>query len=142
MGSNYPRNKPRRTSHGNFIDVVAILFAVFLFGAVLAGALPRLVFYVYCAMSVMSFILYWVDKHAAVQGTWRIQENTLHLVALFCGWPGACLAQKMIRHKTVKEPFRLIFSACVMVNIVGLIFYSSCATSNAWHYIAGFVSSI
>ena len=80
---------------------------------------------IYVAFSVMSFIVYWFDKQAAIQGTPRVRESTLHLLALLGGWPGAYAAQKILRHKTVKQPFQAIFLACVMLNIFGLILYSS-----------------
>lgn len=70
-------------------------------------------------------MLYWFDKHAAIQRTARIRESTLHLLALLGGWPGAYAAQKVLRHKTVKQPFQAIFLVCVVVNIAGLILYSS-----------------
>ena len=71
----------------------------------------------YFIMSLFTFYMYAKDKSAARNRTWRTKENTLHLLALFCGWPGAFMAQRMLRHKSSKQPFRLIFWLTVILNI-------------------------
>ena len=43
----------------------------------------------YGGVSLLLFVMYWVDKRAAKRGAQRTAENTLHLFELFCGWPGA-----------------------------------------------------
>ena len=57
----------------------------------------------YVVASVLAFVLYGVDKRAAVAGSRRIPEATLHLVAVLGGWPGAVVAQTVFRHKTQKS---------------------------------------
>ena len=37
------------------------------------------------------------------------------------GWPGAWFAQQIFRHKTSKQPFRLIYWATVAINILALL---------------------
>ena len=51
------------------------------------------------AMSLATFIVYFGDKRAARLGRARVSEATLHGLALACGWPGALLAQQLLRHK-------------------------------------------
>lgn len=63
----------------------------------------------YPLASVLGFILYWRDKSSAQQNRQRISENTLHLVELAGGWPGALLAQQAFRHKTRKVSYQLLF---------------------------------
>ena len=70
----------------------------------------------YLVLSLVTFILYAVDKSAAQKGSWRIQESTLHLFSLAGGWLGAMIAQKIFRHKTKKQPFRTVFWATVVLN--------------------------
>lgn len=53
---------------------------------------------------------------SARDGRWRIAENTLHLLALLGGWPGALLAQYRLRHKSSKPAFLIIFWATVLLN--------------------------
>lgn len=59
----------------------------------------------YPCASVVSFLQYWWDKSSAQAGRWRTPENSLHLVELLGGWPGALIAQQCFRHKTRKPSF-------------------------------------
>ena len=76
-------------------------------------------------MSLLTFIIYAIDKAAARAQRRRTPESTLHLLALACGWPGALLAQQWLRHKSVKQPFRSVFWATVVLNVVGLVMLGS-----------------
>lgn len=77
--------------------------------------------YVYLGASVLTFVVYAIDKSAAKAGRWRIAEKTLHLLALACGWPGALLAQKLLRHKTSKPGFIAMFWFTVLINVVAFV---------------------
>ena len=81
------------------------------------------IFLVYLVMSVVTIVVYAMDKHKAANGKWRIPEATLHLLELLCGWPGAMLAQVTIRHKNAKVPFQLVFWAMLVINTVVLAFF-------------------
>ena len=83
--------------------------------------LPIEVVLVYAVMSGIAVFVYAFDKSAAVRGGWRTQESTLHLVALLGGWPGALLAQDLLRHKSRKVEFQVVFWITVFVNVVGLV---------------------
>lgn len=74
----------------------------------------------YGFLSLLTFVLYAVDKQAARRGRWRIRESTLHLLALCGGWPGALLAQRWIRHKSRKAAFQLRFWLTVLLNCAAL----------------------
>lgn len=80
---------------------------------------------IYLIISPITFFVYSLDKNAAENNTWRISENTLHLLSIFGGWPGALYAQQKLRHKTKKEPFRQIFMVTVFLNIAILIYLIS-----------------
>jgi uncharacterized membrane protein YsdA (DUF1294 family) len=95
----------------------AVLFAV----ALLAWTLPPLVLVIYVLASALTFVAYAVDKRAARTGRRRVSENTLHLFALACGWPGAIVAQQTLRHKTAKRSFRTVFWVTVFANVVGFV---------------------
>lgn len=73
--------------------------------------------YYYISLSLITFVVYAIDKSAAKKGRWRTPEKTLHLMALLGGWPGAIIAQKILRHKTQKQPFQIIFWLTVILNI-------------------------
>lgn len=72
--------------------------------------------WLYLCLSAAAFVLYALDKTAARRRKRRIPERTLHLLALSGGWPGAWLAQQLLRHKTQKSSFRLLFWGTVLVN--------------------------
>ena len=75
----------------------------------------------YAGMSLLTFVVYAIDKAAAQAQRWRTPESTLHLLALAGGWPGALLAQQWLRHKSVKQPFRTVFWLTVVINVAGLV---------------------
>jgi uncharacterized membrane protein YsdA (DUF1294 family) len=68
-------------------------------------------------MSLVCFAAYGWDKRRATKGGRRVPEQTLQLLAFFGGWPGAILAQKLFRHKTMKVSFLLVFWLAVMLHI-------------------------
>jgi len=73
---------------------------------------------VYVVLSVVTFVVYAIDKRAAQRGEHRVSENTLHVLAVAGGWPGAIAAQQVLRHKTAKRSFRAVFWVTVAVNVV------------------------
>jgi uncharacterized membrane protein YsdA (DUF1294 family) len=100
------------------------------------GYTPALIGLIYFSASLVSFALYAKDKKAAKKGAWRVQENTLHLSALVGGWPGAILGQQLLRHKTQKTSFRLVFAISLLLNISLLAWlHSPNATQKLRYYI-------
>ena len=87
--------------------------------------LPLWIAGAYAGTSLLTFIVYAVDKSAAKAGRWRTAESTLHLLALAGGWPGALLAQRWLRHKSAKRKFRVVFWATVLLNVAGLVLLGS-----------------
>lgn len=74
----------------------------------------------YAAMSVLTTGFYGWDKLCAKRGWRRVPEMRLHLLALFCGWPGAWVAQQVFRHKSSKKSFRSGFFLTVLLNCLAL----------------------
>ncbi|WP_414828900.1 DUF1294 domain-containing protein [Alteromonas sp. H39] len=72
-------------------------------------------------LNLVTFVMYWKDKSAARKQQRRVSEANLHIAALLGGWPGAWIAQHILRHKTVKTSFRTIFWLTIVVNIVGIL---------------------
>jgi uncharacterized membrane protein YsdA (DUF1294 family) len=79
-----------------------------------------LCFLTYIAFNLFVFLVYWWDKEAARNGGWRIRESTLLSLAFVGGSMGAISAQRLLRHKTRKEPFRSILISIVILQ-AGLV---------------------
>jgi uncharacterized membrane protein YsdA (DUF1294 family) len=101
-----------------YLGGVAFFLALALLVA--AGKLPVFVVVIYLAASLLTFAFYGFDKSAAIHQRRRTPENTLHLLALAGGWPGALLAQARFRHKSRKVPFQAVFWLTVLVNLAAL----------------------
>lgn len=102
-----------------------VAYAVFLLALVITGLLPAWFFAVPVLMGVVTYTYYMMDKTAAKQGTWRVQESTLHLLSLLGGWCGALIAQQSLRHKTVKADFKRVFWITVGINWLLVVLLST-----------------
>ncbi len=89
------------------------------------GHPPRWALWIYPVLSVLTFFVYAFDKSAARQGRWRMSEKTLHWLALLGGWPGALVAQQVLRHKSSKAEFRAVFWGTAALNVAAFIFLAS-----------------
>ncbi len=69
-------------------------------------------------LSLVTFLVYWLDKDAAQFREWRIPERTLQWLSVLGGWPGALLAQGVLRHKTRKLRFQVWFWMAVVINLL------------------------
>lgn len=97
------------------------LFAAFYLTCHLLWSLPAGLWGAYMAMSLATFIVYAGDKRAAAKSQSRVPERTLHGLALACGWPGALLAQQLLRHKSSKTSFLRRFWWTVGLNVFGFV---------------------
>jgi uncharacterized membrane protein YsdA (DUF1294 family) len=75
------------------------------------------------AVNVVTIAAYGYDKAIAGQNWTRIPEKILHSLALLGGSPGALIAQRWFRHKTIKGSFRQVYWAIVVLQILALIGY-------------------
>jgi uncharacterized membrane protein YsdA (DUF1294 family)/cold shock CspA family protein len=81
------------------------------------GPVPLWVLAVYIGVSVITYVSYAIDKSAARLRRRRVAETSLILLGMFGGWPGAILAQQLLRHKTAKLSFRAVFWVSVLINV-------------------------
>lgn len=79
----------------------------------------------YGGESVLALLATWQDKRAAVKGTRRFSELGLHAIELLGGFPGALVAQKLFRHKTIKTSYRVVLWLVVALHVAGWIWYVS-----------------
>jgi uncharacterized membrane protein YsdA (DUF1294 family)/cold shock CspA family protein len=114
-----PAPAPRRD--GGRVLLLIPAFASLVLACHLAWGLPHWLWGLYSSMSMATFIVYALDKRAARRGDWRVGENSLHALSLACGWPGALLAQRLLRHKSVKPAFRRVYWLTVVVNVAAFV---------------------
>lgn len=74
----------------------------------------------YYGASIITYCYYSRDKTAAQNAGRRTPESMLHLMSLVGGWPGALIAQELLRHKTRKPTFLVGYWFTVIVNCIGL----------------------
>ncbi|CAA0092340.1 Uncharacterised protein [Zhongshania aliphaticivorans] len=120
-------------------------FVAAIFGSYSLGYTPLIIGVLFLVASFVTYFYYAKDKKAAVTGTWRVPENTLHILAICCGWPGALVAQERLRHKTKKLRFRVGLWLTVLVNIAGVVWLhlsqGSSLLQRGLHHVEGLVMS-
>jgi len=99
---------------------IALAFFSLLVLATYFGKTPILVVLIYLAASLVSYMMYFLDKGAAEKGYRRTRESSLHLIDLLCGWPGGLVAQQQFRHKTAKAPFQRMYWLTILLNLGGV----------------------
>ncbi len=105
------RTKPKTT----YFLLLSLFTAIILWLTYGAGY-PVEVLALYLFMSTISFLAYAADKEAAKRRRWRVSEGQLHLLDILGGWPGAIMAQQLLRHKTAKARYRIAFWITVLIN--------------------------
>jgi uncharacterized membrane protein YsdA (DUF1294 family)/cold shock CspA family protein len=117
-GARAPVPQPTTTPAGRSARLaIAAAFAAVLAAAIAVGKAPHALGIAYGAMSLLAFAAYWKDKAAARADAWRTPEQTLHVLALLGGWPGALVAQAVLRHKSSKAEFLAAFWCTVALNV-------------------------
>lgn len=129
-----PSRPPGRS---NIPLLFAVCFICFIATGVLTGRLAISVLALYLAASVVAFAAYACDKSAARKKHWRTQESTLHLFALLGGWPGALTAQRLLRHKSAKVSFQIVFWVTVVLNCGALGWLFSPDGAKIFHAVLG-----
>lgn len=119
VGTREVRQGSRPRGLGAALAVAAVFFAA-VAGLVATERLDAAVLVGYAVLSVGLYGLYGADKAAARNHTRRTPENTLQVIALVGGWPGALVAQRRYRHKTRKQPFQAVFWIMVMLNCLAV----------------------
>ena len=125
------KEKPKRNT-GLWPIAVPIGFLIVVSISVFFASTPPILLAGYLAASVITFAVYALDKVAAKKDSRRISENTLHVLSLTGGWPGAYVAQQTLRHKSSKTSFRSVFWATVVLNCVVFIWLSTPAGASAF----------
>jgi uncharacterized membrane protein YsdA (DUF1294 family)/cold shock CspA family protein len=101
-----------------FLIMIAVGFIAIVGWSVSTYNIPIQILYLYLVASVFTFLVYAKDKWAARTDRWRTKESTLHTLAFVGGWPGALIAQQVLRHKSRKNAFQFMFWTTVVLNCV------------------------
>lgn len=126
---------PRRASPTQWGTATLLALPAFLATYLVVAVMwrpPAWMALVYLAASIVTFAAYAVDKAAATRRNRRTPEKTLHLLALLGGWPGALLAQQLLRHKSAKRGFRATFWGTVVLNVGGFVVACSPLAQPFW----------
>ena len=62
--------------------------------------------YYLIVINIVTFLVYGIDKWKAKQGSWRISEVSLLILAVIGGCIGALLGMKIWHHKTMHKKFK------------------------------------
>jgi uncharacterized membrane protein YsdA (DUF1294 family)/cold shock CspA family protein len=132
------RHRDRRRAAGRPAEVglntlLAVpLLAVALLGAAVFWQLSWWVVGLYAVASIVAFVAYAADKAAASSGRDRTPEVVLLALGIAGGWPGALLAQQLLRHKTRKASFQTLFWMTVLVNVATFLWLASPLGQTWW----------
>jgi len=102
----------------SFARVFALLILLVLPALAIRRFAPDLIYAgIYLlGISVATWFAYAHDKNRAKSGGWRVAEAQLHLLELVGGWPAAFLAQRWLRHKSLKPGYQFIFWLIVFLH--------------------------
>ena len=73
-------------------------------------------------INIVTFLVYGIDKWKAKQGSWRISEATLLMLAVIGGTIGALLGMQVWRHKTMHLKFKYGLPLILLAQIALIYF--------------------
>ncbi len=75
-------------------------------------------------LSLITFILYGIDKRRARRGKWRIAEKTLFLFGFAGGAVGGFAGMQLFRHKTKHASFWFVNCLGILLHTALLILFA------------------
>ena len=87
-------------------------------------AMNQAFLYSLIVLNIVTFLVYGIDKWKAKQGSWRISEASLLILAVIGGSIGALIGMKVWHHKTMHKKFRYGLPLILIIQII-LIGYLS-----------------
>lgn len=68
-------------------------------------------------MSIITFLLMYIDKNRAIKGQWRIPEVTLINLSILGGGIGTYMGMYIFRHKTRHPKFTIFIPITIILNL-------------------------
>ena len=84
--------------------------------------MTQAIIYILICIKVLTFVVYGIDKWKAKQGSWRISEAILLILAVIGGSIGALLGIKVWHHKTMHKKFKYGLPLILLVQIALVYF--------------------
>ena len=84
--------------------------------------MTQTIVYYLIALNIVTFFVYGIDKWKAKQGSWRISEASLLLLAVIGGSIGALLGMQVWHHKTMHKKFKYGLPMILLVQIALIYF--------------------
>jgi len=106
--------------HALFGGLAALLTAALWGWLALRVRKPLLMYLL--SVNLVTFLFYAYDKWSAGGELLRVPEKVLHGLALLGGSPSALASQRLLRHKTSKSSFQMVFWL-IFAAQAGLIFF-------------------
>jgi len=82
--------------------------------------------YYLIVINIVTFLVYGIDKWKAKQGSWRISEATLLILAVIGGSIGALLGMRVWYHKTMHKKFKYGLPLILLVQIALIYLILDC----------------
>ena len=82
--------------------------------------------YYLIVINIVTFQVYGIDKWKATQGSWRISEATLLILAVIGGSIGALLGMRVWHHKTMHKKFKYGLPLILLVQIALIYLILDC----------------
>ena len=82
--------------------------------------------YYLIVINIVTFLVYGIDKWKAKQGSWRISEVSLLILAVIGGCIGALLGMKIWHHKTMHKKFKYGLPLILLVQIALIYLILDC----------------
>jgi uncharacterized membrane protein YsdA (DUF1294 family) len=81
-------------------------------------------------INAATYAAYAIDKSQARERGYRISESTLLWLGFFGGSPAAFAAQRILHHKTHKQPFQNSFRLMIVLQIALIVAFLIAASSD------------
>lgn len=82
--------------------------------------------YYLIVITIVTFLVYGIDKWKAKQGSWRISEASLLILAVIGGSIGALFGMKVWHHKTMHKKFKYGLPLILLVQIALIYLILDC----------------